>query len=110
MDKRTLYAYFTIKANRDIFIKKIEDNERLETKYDITLDKEVDKRHKEVLTNWKQKTMKERLSFCSEVIDAPRDNSIKVVAEKKTQIDLIMQNGKDNLKQKINNIVKEIGK
>ena len=107
-----LYGYFQIKANRDLFINKIDENERLEKKYDIVLDKEKDKRHKEVLSNWRNLTSKERLAFCEEVsIDAKsNDNSIKVVADKKTEIDNILQNSKNNIKDKIKNIVKEIGK
>lgn len=105
-----LLGYFALKTNRELFIKKIDDRERLQNKYEISLNEEVDKRHREILLNWKNKTTKEKLNFCEEVLNAPNDNSIKVVADKKVQIDTIMQNSKDNVKDKLKKIINEIGK
>lgn len=112
MNKRSLYGYFSIKANRDLFLKKIEDKENIEKRRNVKLDDKEDNISKDVLTNWRNKTSKERLSYCEMIITNAKNNrdSLKVVAEKKTQIDNVMANTKDSLKGKIKKIVKEIEK
>ena len=74
MSVRSLYVYFQVSINRKIMLEKIEKGLSKEDYPDMPdLDKTEDEISKDVLSNWRQLSKKERLDYCQYILD----NSIK---------------------------------
>lgn len=108
INRKLLFGWFSVRANRNIMIDKINNSDKLEDKYSIKVNKETDKRHLDVLTNWKNISKAEKMSFVDEVLEADTEEAYRVVAEKKTEIRNKISKTKGNLKQKIRDITSSL--